>query len=118
MDKSMARFLPRQCPRIFAWMVFGCALVLASCSTLPGPSQTVRTLLVGEVAVEAKNFASNEGGGININGTRTDGVTLTLTNYQSKAITVLKADKAGFFCSAALPAGGLLHFEDSFGAFN
>jgi transglutaminase-like putative cysteine protease len=61
--------------------------------------------LVGEVAVEAKNFASNEGGGINVNGTKTDGVTLTLTNYQSKATTVLKANKAGFFCSAALPAG-------------
>jgi hypothetical protein len=105
MDKSTTRFSSRQFPRILGWMFLGGALVLASCSTLPGPSQTVRTLLVGEVAVEAKNFASNEGGGININGTRTDGVTLTLTNYQSKTIAVLKADKAGFFCSAALPAG-------------
>jgi transglutaminase-like putative cysteine protease len=86
-------------------MILVSALVVASCSTLPGPSQTVRTLVVGEVAVQATNFASNVGGGININGTRTDGVTLTLTNYQSKAVTVLKADKAGFFCSAALPAG-------------
>jgi transglutaminase-like putative cysteine protease len=86
-------------------MVVGAALVATSCATLPEPSQTVRTLLVGEVAVEAKNFASNEGGGITINGTRTDGATLTLTNYQSKAITVLKADKTGFFCSATLPAG-------------
>lgn len=105
MDKSMTRFCSRQCPRVLVWLILGGALVLASCTTLPDPSQTVKTLLVGEVAVEAKNFASDEGGGININGTRTDGVTLMLTNYQSKAITVLKADKAGFFCSAALPAG-------------
>ena len=104
----MTRFSPRQRPRVLMWMIFGGALVLASCTTLPDPSQTVQTLLVGEVVVEAKNFASNEGGGININGSRTDGVTLTLTNYQSKAVTVLKADKAGFFCSAALPAGDYL----------
>ena len=105
MDQPITRFFPHQCPRVLVWMVFVGALVVASCSTLPDPSQTVQTLLVGEVALEAKNFGSNEGGGININGTRTDGVTLTLTNYQSKAITVLKADKDGFFCSAALPAG-------------
>ena len=108
MAKSMTRFSPRQRPRVLMWMIFWGALVLASCTTLPDPSQTVQTLLVGEVVVEAKNFASNEGGGININGSRTDGVTLTLTNYQSKAVTVLKADKAGFFCSAALPAGDYL----------
>jgi hypothetical protein len=60
MDTSTTRVYSPHCPRILVWMIFGCALMMASCFTLLGPFRTARTLVVGEVAVEATNFASND----------------------------------------------------------
>lgn len=81
------------------------AFLSAGCATLPEPSATIQNLLVGEIAIEVKNYDVKLDNRISINGTNTDGITLSITNYQSKATTKIKSDKLGFFYSTDLPAG-------------
>lgn len=81
------------------------ALAVVSCTTLPEPSATIQNLLVGEITIDVKNYDVKLDNRISINGTNTEGITLSITNYQSKITTKIKSDKQGFFYSTDLPAG-------------
>lgn len=81
------------------------AFITAGCTTLPEPSETVQTLLLGEISIEVKNYDVKLDNRISINGTNTEGITLSITNYQSKITTKVKTDKHGFFYSTDLSAG-------------
>ena len=79
--------------------------VLASCVTIPPPSATVRSLVVGQAVLEAKNFDQDIGNGDTINGTSTDGIELVFTNYDTKASFKVSPNDQGFFATVLLPPG-------------
>jgi transglutaminase-like putative cysteine protease len=81
------------------------AFSVISCATLQDPSEKVQTLVVGEASVTAKNFDSKMMNGMTLNGIITEGITLSITNYQSKKTTPVKCDKSGLFYSTDFPAG-------------
>ena len=81
------------------------AALICSCASLPEPSKTVDTLVVGQIVFEAANFETMQGGSLSINGVNTDGLTVAVTNYQSKKTTKIPATGDGYFSSAVLPAG-------------
>ncbi len=98
MSPSPLKLIPNACLLAVAGMML-------SCASLPEPSTTVQSLLVGQIVFVAKNFETMQGGAISVNGTSTDGLNLFLTNDQTKTTTKLHASDEGYFLTAALPPG-------------
>ncbi len=80
------------------------AAALVSCATLPEPSASVPSLVVGQASVEVKNFDQDLGNGQTLNGTITDGIDLVITNYATKAAFKVHGDALGNF-AVVLPPG-------------
>jgi hypothetical protein len=94
-----------KCIKVLRFISLIIALAVVSCASLPDPSATVQTLLIGEVSVEAKNYDMKSDSRLSFNGKNTEGITLSITNYQNKTTTKIKCDKFGLFYTTELPAG-------------